>query len=102
MILGNYKRFDTKKHNLRTIKRNRILYILDEEFLAGYDGKLRCPKNVRTYVYKNMMSWIRKTQQTHSCLLMYGRKAYSIDNDMKPRGNSNYKIQKPFIPVLYF
>jgi hypothetical protein len=48
-----------------------------------------------------MMSWIRKTQQTHSCLLMYGRKAYSIDNDMKPHGNSHYKIQKPFIPVLY-
>ncbi len=55
-ILGNYKRFDTKKHNLRTIKRNRILYILEEEFLTGYDGKLRHPKNVRTYVYKNMMS----------------------------------------------
>ena len=62
LILGDYKRFDTKKHNLRTTKRNRILYILDEEFLTGYDGKPRYPKNIRTCVYKNMMSWIRKTQ----------------------------------------
>ncbi|BBO16483.1 conserved hypothetical protein [Candidatus Brocadia pituitae] len=34
--------------------------ILDEEFLAGHDGKLRYPKETRRSIYKNMTSWIRK------------------------------------------
>ncbi len=34
--------------------------ILDEEFLIGYDGKLRYPQDIRISMYKNMVSWIRK------------------------------------------
>ena len=34
--------------------------ILDEEFFAGHDGKLRYPKETRRSIYKNMTSWIRK------------------------------------------
>ncbi|MGQ3683753.1 MAG: SPL family radical SAM protein [Candidatus Loosdrechtia sp.] len=34
--------------------------ILDEEFLVGYDGKLRYPQDVRISMYKGMTSWIRK------------------------------------------
>jgi spore photoproduct lyase len=34
--------------------------LLDEEFLTGHDGKLRYPRDIRTFIYKNMASWIRK------------------------------------------
>lgn len=34
--------------------------ILDEEFLIGHDGKLRYPRDVRAFIYKNMTSWVRK------------------------------------------
>ncbi len=34
--------------------------ILDEEFLAGHDGKLRYPEDTRASMYRSMTSWIRR------------------------------------------
>jgi spore photoproduct lyase len=34
--------------------------ILDEEFLVGYDGKLRYPEDVRACLYRKLTSWIRE------------------------------------------
>ncbi|MBM4054947.1 MAG: hypothetical protein FJ264_09840 [Planctomycetes bacterium] len=47
---------------LKKIIENRFpeTTLLDEEFLTGFDGKLRYPAEVRSFIYNSMTSWIRK------------------------------------------
>lgn len=47
-------------HKLKKAIENRFPDnpILDEEFIQGYDGKLRYPFEVRTEMYKKMKEWI--------------------------------------------
>ena len=37
--------------------------MLDEELLTGFDGKLRYPAAVRSFIYTTMTSWIRKNSK---------------------------------------
>ncbi|MCF6148264.1 MAG: hypothetical protein E3K37_06365 [Candidatus Kuenenia sp.] len=47
---------------LKKIIENRFpeTTLLDEELLTGFDGKLRYPTEVRSFIYNSMTSWIRK------------------------------------------
>lgn len=38
--------------------------LLDEELLTGFDGKLRYPAEIRSFIYTTMNSWIRKNNKS--------------------------------------
>lgn len=53
--------------------------ILDEEFFVGHDGKLRYPRDIRAFIYKNMTSWIRRRCKDVPVYLCMEEKSMHLD-----------------------
>lgn len=67
--------------------------ILDEEFLIGHDGKLRYPRDVRAFIYKNMTSWVRKRCKDVPLYLCMEEKSMHSDRENRPINLSSSKVK---------